>query len=68
MAVDARAAVTHLRAADPVLAGMLDDVGGEVPTWTPSGDPRAPNVLFVGFVAQVPAASTGGYMTIQTAI
>lgn len=32
-------AVAHLRAADPVLAGMLDDVGGEVPVWTPSGDP-----------------------------
>jgi DNA-3-methyladenine glycosylase II len=33
------AALTHLRAADPVLAGMLDDVGGTVPAWTPSGDP-----------------------------
>jgi DNA-3-methyladenine glycosylase II len=32
-------AVAHLRAADPVLAGMLNDVGGAVPVWTPSGDP-----------------------------
>jgi hypothetical protein len=36
--------------------------------WTLSGDPRAPNTNVVGFVAQVPNASTGGYMTIQTAI
>ena len=35
--------------------------------WTLSGDPRAPNVLFAGFVAQVPSATTGGYMTIQVA-
>jgi DNA-3-methyladenine glycosylase II len=33
------AAVAHLRAADPVLAGMVDDLGGDVPRWTPSGDP-----------------------------
>jgi DNA-3-methyladenine glycosylase II len=33
------AAVAHLRAADPVLAGMIDDLGGEVVTWTPTGDP-----------------------------
>jgi DNA-3-methyladenine glycosylase II len=33
------AALTHLRAADPVLAGMLDDLDGAVPVWTPSGDP-----------------------------
>jgi DNA-3-methyladenine glycosylase II len=33
------AAVAHLRAADPVLAGMVADLGGAVPTWTPSGDP-----------------------------
>jgi DNA-3-methyladenine glycosylase II len=32
-------AVAHLRAADPVLAGMLDDVGGAPPAWVPSGDP-----------------------------
>jgi DNA-3-methyladenine glycosylase II len=31
-------AVAHLRAADAVLAGMLDDVGDEVPAWEPSGD------------------------------
>jgi DNA-3-methyladenine glycosylase II len=30
------AAVAHLRAADAVLAGMIDDLGGEVPAWTPS--------------------------------
>jgi DNA-3-methyladenine glycosylase II len=39
VAVDADAAVAHLRSADPVLARMLDDVGGAVPAWTPSGDP-----------------------------
>jgi DNA-3-methyladenine glycosylase II len=39
VAVVEGAAVEHLRAADPVLAGMLDDVGGEVPAWTPTGDP-----------------------------
>jgi DNA-3-methyladenine glycosylase II len=33
------AAVAHLRAADPVLAGLLDDVGGDPPAWTPTGDP-----------------------------
>jgi DNA-3-methyladenine glycosylase II len=32
------AAVAHLRAADEVLAGMIDDLGGEVPRWTPTGD------------------------------
>jgi DNA-3-methyladenine glycosylase II len=32
------AAVVHLRAASPVLAGMIDDLGGDVPRWTP-GDP-----------------------------
>ncbi len=36
--------------------------------FTLSGDPRAPNLLYTGFVAQVPSASTGGYMTIQTSI
>jgi hypothetical protein len=36
--------------------------------WTLSSDPRAPNLLFTGFVVQVPSASTGGYMTIQTSI
>jgi DNA-3-methyladenine glycosylase II len=34
-----RPAVAHLRAADPVLARMIDDLGGEVPRWTPTGDP-----------------------------
>jgi DNA-3-methyladenine glycosylase II len=32
------AAVAHLRTADPVLAGMIGDLGGHVPQWTP-GDP-----------------------------
>lgn len=36
--------------------------------WTLSSDPRAPNTNVAGFVAQVPSASTGGYMTIQVAI
>jgi DNA-3-methyladenine glycosylase II len=39
MPVSVGAAVAHLRAADPVLAGMLDDVGGAPPVWEPSGDP-----------------------------
>jgi DNA-3-methyladenine glycosylase II len=33
------AALEHLRSADPVLAGMLADVGDDVPAWEPSGDP-----------------------------
>jgi DNA-3-methyladenine glycosylase II len=37
--VSQRAAFGHLRAADPILAGMLDDLGGEVPAWTPAGNP-----------------------------
>jgi hypothetical protein len=36
--------------------------------WTLSGDPRAPNLLYTGFVSQVPSTSTGGYMTIQVSI
>lgn len=36
--------------------------------WTLSGDPRAPNDLYVGFVAQRPTASNGYYMTIQVSI
>jgi hypothetical protein len=36
--------------------------------WTLSLDPRAPNLLYTGFVSQVPSASTGGYMTIQVSI
>lgn len=39
MTADGRAAVAHLRAADPVLAAMIDDLGGAVPQWTPTGDP-----------------------------
>jgi DNA-3-methyladenine glycosylase II len=39
--VSQRAAVDHLRAADPVLAGMLDDLGADPPAWTPTGDPYA---------------------------
>jgi DNA-3-methyladenine glycosylase II len=35
----ARTAVAHLRAADPVLAGMIDDLDGQIPAWTPAGDP-----------------------------
>lgn len=36
--------------------------------WTLSGDPRAPNTYFIGFVAQAPSALTEGYMTIQVSI
>jgi len=36
--------------------------------WTLSGDPRAPNILYTGFVTQVPSVSTGNYMTIQVSI
>lgn len=36
--------------------------------WTLSGDPRAPNTNYVGYVVQVPAAVTNNYLTIQTAI
>jgi DNA-3-methyladenine glycosylase II len=34
-----RRAVAHLRAADPVLARMIDDLGDDVPRWTPDADP-----------------------------
>src|SRR4051794_20123570 len=34
-----RRAVAHLRAADPALASMIDDLGGNVPRWTPDADP-----------------------------
>jgi DNA-3-methyladenine glycosylase II len=37
--VSADGALAHLRAADPVLAAMVDDLGGAVPAWTPTGDP-----------------------------
>lgn len=36
--------------------------------WSASGDPRGSNTNLVGFVAQVPSATTGGYMTVQVAI
>lgn len=36
--------------------------------WTLSGDPRAPNTFYVGYVAQVPSALTQNYLTIQTSI
>ena len=36
--------------------------------WTLSGDPRAPNTFYLGFVAQVPSSATSDYMTIQADI
>jgi hypothetical protein len=36
--------------------------------FTLSGDPRAPNNYYIGFVVQVPSESNGHYMTIQTSI
>lgn len=36
--------------------------------WTLSGDPRAPNTYFIGFVAQAPSSVTSNYMTIQVSI
>lgn len=36
--------------------------------FTLSGDPRAPNVLFVGHVVQAPSADNDFYLTVQTAI
>jgi len=36
--------------------------------WTLSGDPRAPNTYFIGFVAQAPSAVTSDYMSIQVSI
>lgn len=36
--------------------------------WTLSGDPRAPNSYFIGFVTQPPTADNKFYMTIQTSI
>jgi len=33
-----------------------------------SGDPRAPNNYYIGFVAQAPSPETKGFMTIQTSI
>ena len=36
--------------------------------WSLSGDPRAPNTYFIGFVAQAPSAVTENFMTIQVSI
>jgi len=36
--------------------------------WTLSGDPRAPNGYFIGFVIQPPSTATQQYMTIQVSI
>ena len=36
--------------------------------WALSGDPRAPNNYFIGFIIQVPSAATDYFMTIQTSI
>lgn len=36
--------------------------------WTLSGDPRAPNGYYIGFVAQAPSPNWNGFMTIQVSI
>jgi len=36
--------------------------------WTLSGDPRAPNNYFIGFVTQAPNTVTQGYLGVQTSI
>lgn len=36
--------------------------------WTLSGDPRAPNSYFIGFVTQAPSSVTSFYMGIQVSI
>lgn len=36
--------------------------------WTLSGDPRAPNSYYIGFVSQAPSALTEFYMGIQVSI
>lgn len=36
--------------------------------WTASGDPRAPNSYYIGFVCQIPTVANGYFMTIQTSI
>jgi len=36
--------------------------------WTLSGDPRAPNNYYLGFIAQAPTPARGNYMTIKVAI
>lgn len=36
--------------------------------WFLSGDPRAPNAYFIGFVAQAPGSVTSDYMSVQVSI
>ena len=36
--------------------------------WSLSGDPRAPNSNYIGFVCQAPTAMTNHYMTLQVSI
>lgn len=36
--------------------------------WSLSGDPRAPNTYFIGYIAQAPTAANNYYMTIQVSI
>lgn len=36
--------------------------------WTLSGDPRAPNAYFIGYVVQAPGVVTSDYMTVQVSI
>jgi hypothetical protein len=36
--------------------------------WTLSGDPRAPNSFYIGFVVQAPSATTSDYLTVQVSI
>lgn len=36
--------------------------------WSLSGDPRAPNNYYIGFVTQAPSTATQGYMSIQVSI
>lgn len=36
--------------------------------WSLSGDPRAPNAYYIGFVAQAPSPMTKDFMTIQVGI
>lgn len=36
--------------------------------WSLSGDPRAPNTYFIGFVAQKPVPERNDYLTIQVSI
>lgn len=36
--------------------------------WTLSGDPRAPNAFYIGYVVQPPTAITSNYLTVQVSI